>query len=239
MTARMIQETHLTDRGYAVILPMSSSEPDTSAFYAKQPFAEAGVQNVYGLICTKEEANSQEKADSVRHASLIYISGGDQTRFMDIVRGSKIEDAIREAYRNGAMIAGTSAGAAVMSEIMITGNQLKYPEYSSTFATIEQGNLETSRGLGLLTTAIVDQHFLARSRHNRLITAILEFPTMLGIGIDESTAILVKGNHAEVIGVSQVLVYSNAKKSARLKNGKFGAQGLRLSIYLPGEKFKI
>jgi cyanophycinase len=239
MINRMIGEAGLNQGGYAIILPMSSSEQDTAIFYAKKSFREAGIKNVYGISCTKDDANSIPKADSILNAKLIYITGGDQSRFMDVVSGSKIEQAIRDAYQMGAMVAGTSAGAAVMSEIMITGNQLKYPEYSSTFSTIEKDNIETRPGLGLVNRAIIDQHFIARSRHNRLITTILEFPKLTGIGIDESTAILVTGKWAEVIGLSQVLVYSNPKRSVRMNKESFGAKGLRLNIYLPGEKFKI
>lgn len=239
MMNRMVDESGLREGGYAVILPMSSEAQDTSIYYARESFTAAGINNVHGIRCNKEDANSPAKSDSVKFAKLVYISGGDQTRFMEIVSGSDLEKAIHYAYEHGAMVAGTSAGAAVMSDIMITGNQLKTPEYSATFKTIEQGNIETKKGLGLLNHAIVDQHFLIRSRHNRLLTAILEFPSMMGIGIDESTAILVNGKYAEVVGNSQVLVYTNPKKQAKKMNGKFGAKDLRLSIYLAGEKFKI
>ena len=239
MMARMAEESGLKQGGYGIILPMSSSEQDTAIYYSKKSFRENGVNNVYGLSCSKNQAGSTEKVDSVLNAKLIYISGGDQSRFMDVIDGSNVGQAIHTAYRNGAMIAGTSAGAAVMSKIMITGDQIKYPEYSSTFSTIEKDNIKTRAGLGLMDRAIIDQHFVARSRHNRLITTVLEFPQLIGIGIDESTAILVKGNRAEVIGLSQVLVYSNPRKSERIRNGLFGAKGLRLNIYLPGDKFKI
>ncbi len=92
----------------------------------------------------------------------------------------------------------------------------------------------------MLTKAIVDQHFVKRSRHNRLISAIIEYPTLKGIGIDESTAILVKGKDAEVVGVSQVLVYSSPKRPKKsVKSGKLGARGLSLNIYLPGDHFSV
>ena len=144
-----------------------------------------------------------------------------------------------DADAHGAMVAGTSAGAAVMSLVMITGNELKHPDYASTFRNIEADNIETKTGLGMLRTAIIDQHFVKRSRHNRLISAVIEYPEMLCIGIDESTAILVRNNKAEVIGESQVLVYSNPMKSKKVKDGKLGAQGLQLDIYLPGNTFEI
>jgi cyanophycinase len=157
---------------------------------------------------------------------------------MDIVRGTEIETAIREAYQKGSVVSGSSAGAAVMSRVMITGNELKHPDYASTFKNIEADNIETKPGLGLLQQAIVDQHFVRRSRHNRLISAIIEFPELKGIGIDESTAILVKGNEVEVIGESQVLIYENPKRSKIVKNGKLGGK-LVLTILLPGDRFSL
>ena len=179
------------------------------------------------------------KVDSIANAKLIYITGGDQSLFMNVVDGSLILKAIRDAYQKGATVGGTSAGAALMSQIMITGNSLKNTEYASTFDIIESKNIETREGLGLLKDVIVDQHFVARSRHNRLISAIIEYPGIKGIGIDESTAILVKGNDAEVVGFSQVLVYDNPLNSKVEKENKLGAKGLTLNIYLPGEHFSI
>lgn len=239
MVMRIATESGIDKGGYAVILPMSSEEPDTSVFYAKKQFTELGYKNVYGLQFEKGEKPNQAKTDSIRNARLVYISGGDQSRFMDVVTGTDIEKAIHDAYANGSMVAGISAGAAVMSKVMITGNELKHPDYSSTFRNIEADNIETATGLGMLTTAIIDQHFVKRSRHNRLLSAVIEYPDMLSIGIDESTAILVKNGMAEVVGESQVLVFSNPKKSKVEKNGRLGARGLQLDIYLPGDTFEI
>ncbi|RAV98176.1 cyanophycinase [Pseudochryseolinea flava] len=241
MVERIIQEADLRSGGYAIILPMSSIEPDSAVYYASQQFLKANIKSIRGVHFVKGQQWSAHKLDSVRNAKLIYISGGDQNRFMDVVLGTEIEKAIHDAYQKGSVIAGTSAGAAVMSKIMITGNELKHPDYSSTFQNIEEANIETKQGLGLLTSVIIDQHFVARSRYNRLISAVIEFPQMKGIGIDESTAILVKGNEVEVVGDSQVIVIENPKQSKKVTNntGKLGATGLQLSVLLPGDKFKI
>lgn len=239
MVQRMIVESGVDLDGYVVILPMSSSEPDSAIIWSGEQFINQGISNVFGFNFLSGETPNEAWVDSLRNANLIYISGGDQNRFMAIVKGTPIMEAIHQAYNNGAMIAGTSAGAAVMSQKMITGNELKYPEYQSTFRTIEAENIEIAEGLGLITTAIIDQHFVWRSRHNRLFTAVIENPEMLGIGIDESTAILVKGDSAEVVGVSQVIVFSNPARSSRNLNGKLGANQLVLDILLPGENFSI
>lgn len=239
MVQRMISESGVGQSGYIVILPMASSEPDSAIIWSSQQFVDNGVRRIVGFNFLPGIIPDAARLDSLQKASLIYISGGDQNRFMDIVRGTPIFNAILEAYRSGAVIAGTSAGAALMSGKMITGTELKYPDYKPTFRSLEADNLELKEGLGLISNAIVDQHFVWRSRHNRLLTAILEYPDILGIGIDESTALLLKGDSAEVIGLSQVMVYSNPTGSIKNVNGKLGANGLRLDVYLPGEKFSL
>jgi cyanophycinase len=239
LVERIIEESKLRTGGYCVILPMSSEDPDSSVYYASQQFLKMGITRLYGFNFKKDQPIKTSWLDSIRSANLIYITGGDQVRFMNIVAGTEIEKAIHDAYQKGSVISGTSAGAAVMSKLMITGNELKHKEYSATFQTIEPGNIEIKQGLGLLTTAMIDQHFLIRSRHNRLITAVIEHPEMTGIGIDESTAILVSGKDVEVLGDSQVLVFENPDKSKVIKNEKFGARKIELNVYLPGEKFKI
>jgi cyanophycinase len=239
MVLRMIAKSKLDSNGYLVILPMASEIPDSAIVWSSEQFKINGVNNIVGFNFVAGDEPSSDRLDSLRNANLIYISGGDQNRFMRIIRGSEIEKAIHDAFAKGAMIAGTSAGAAVMSKIMITGNELKSREYRPTFQIIESDNIETSNGLGLINSAIIDQHFIVRSRHNRLISAVIEFPDLKGIGIDESTAILVQGDSAEVVGSSQVMVFQNPDRSHKEKYGKLGARNLRIDIYLPGEKFSI
>ncbi len=239
MVERMVEEAGLRNGGYVVILPMASAEPDSAIIWSGEQFFLQGIDQVAGFNFKPGEEPSEERLDSLKNSSLIYISGGSQGRFMDIVLNTPIHEAILEAYKEGAMIAGTSAGAAVMSEKMITGDELRHPEYRPTYAVIEAENMELADGLGLIKTAIIDQHFVWRSRHNRLITGILEHPQLPGIGIDESTAILVRGNTAEVVGDSQVLMYRNQHGSVNTHEYKLGGFDLRLDVFLPGDIFII
>jgi cyanophycinase len=239
MVDRIIKESGIDKSGYGIILPMSSIEPDSAVYYASKQFYDKGIKNIYGLNFVKDEVLTASKLDSIKNAKLIYISGGDQNRFMDIIDGTAIEAAIHRAYEKGGLVAGTSAGAAVMSKFMITGNELKHPDYSATFKNIQLDNIEIKTGLGMLTNVIIDQHFVKRSRYNRLISAIIEHPDMIGIGIDESTAILVDGNLIEVVGASQVIVIKNPDYSKTIYEDKLGAHNLVLNIYLPGEIFSI
>jgi cyanophycinase len=238
MIQRLIDESGLEDQGYGIILPMASAEPDSAGYYGKKQFSDLGVERIYDLQLSHYNIKPA-LIDSIENASLIYIAGGDQNRFMEFVKRTPLEAAIFKAFTNGSMIAGTSAGAAVMSDKMITGKELKYPEYSPTFKTIEADNLELNTGLNLLGNAVIDQHFLIRSRHNRLLTAILEYPDLIGIGIDEATALFIVNGVAEVIGESQVLVLKNPEKKKRLIKGKLGGRNISIDIYLPGDKFII
>jgi cyanophycinase len=170
---------------------------------------------------------------------LIFISGGDQARFMDAIAGTPIQKTIHEAFENGSLIAGTSAGAAVMSHKMITGNELKHPGDSATFITMEDKNVEIREGLGMLETVIIDQHFIKRKRLNRLVSVCIENPENICAGIDESTALLVEGNTATVYGLNQVVVLHPRSREVKVENGLLGVRDIQLDVLLPGESFSI
>jgi cyanophycinase len=239
MISDLIHIAGVDSAGYLVILPMSSSMPDTASYYGIKQFTDQGVKNAFAFNFQSEADMTASRIDSLKNASLIYISGGDQNTFMHIVKNTPIYDAIHAAYKNGAVIAGTSAGAAVMSEKMITGNEHKHQEYTGNFRTIESNNIEIAEGLGLLKNAIIDQHFVQRMRMNRLISASLENPQETAIGIDESTAILVDHNDATVYGSSQVIVLRHKTAETKVVNGLLGADDVELNVFLPGDKFKI
>ncbi|MCB0548651.1 MAG: cyanophycinase [Phaeodactylibacter sp.] len=236
----MVAAAGLDTAGYAIILPMASGEPDSAAYYGIRQFVELGLPAAKFRACNFEKGSYPKAAiDSLRGARLIYITGGDQGRFMEVVLGSPVYDAIHQAYRQGALIAGTSAGAAVMSREMITGNEYKHPEYTGEFRTIEAENIEIKEGLGLMPGAIVDQHFIYRMRMNRLISVALEYPGLACIGIDESTAILVEGDSATVVGDAQVILLRNTNGKGIAHNGLLGGQGMELSVLLPGDRFRL
>ena len=240
MIQRMITESGIDNAGYAIILTMSAANPDTSGYYGKIQFREQGITDVRSYDFGRRDVTTENAIDSLQNASLVYITGGSQSRFMRSVEEfPEIGTALINAYKKGAMISGTSAGAAVMSRIMITGDQQNYPDYTATFYHIEKDNIITERGLGLIEGVIVDQHFLKRARNNRLLTAVMEFPDHIGIGIDEATAVLIKDGRAEVVGEAQVLVYQNLSGESNVHRGRLGANNIRLDIYLPGDQFEL
>lgn len=237
---QLLSISDLQKKDYIVVLPMSSQEPDSAYIYFKEQFQKLTSNPIVMLNFSKQTAANPVLVDSLQKAKLIFISGGDQSRFMGVVNKTPVFNSIHKAYQNGSTIAGTSAGAAVMCEHMITGNQKLETKYTETFDNIRYNNLETAEGLGLIKNVIIDQHFLKRSRYNRLLSGLIEFPTHIGIGIDESTAIIVQNKEVEIAGESEVVVVKNPKGITKAKkNNIIGIKSLEMSIHYEGEKFKI
>ena len=236
----LVSTAQLSAKDYIVVLPMSTEEPDTAYYYIKGELEVACSNRIVNMNFTKKDTSNTKWLDSLQHARLIFITGGDQTRFMNIVLHTPIQRAILKAYNNGATVAGTSAGAAMMSSHMITGNNLLGDTtYHATFKQLRKDNIEIQEGLGLLTSAIVDQHFVVRSRYNRLLSALAKYPGLPCIGIDEATAIIVHGKNVKVAGDSQVIVFSNLKNLRYDAKGHIKFDDLRLSIYTDGDNFHL
>lgn len=196
--------------------------------------------NVY---ITREQANQESIVHLLDDATGIWFGGGDQSRLTHAIGGTKVEEAIHERYRAGAVVGGTSAGAAVMSTPMITGDERHpggaRPDTTDPFKTIARDNIITSEGFGLIDGAIIDQHFLRRKRHNRLISAVLEHPKLLGVGIDESTALLVQPDGMwRVLGASAVVVYDARNASITGTSAPtLGAAGIAMHVLPAGSSF--
>jgi cyanophycinase len=235
----MVHAAGMQEKDFVAVLPMSSAEPDTAFHYFAEDLKQVYKGKIVQLHFTKADTANQEKLQQLLQAKLIFITGGDQERFMRVVANTPIERAIQQAYVKGAMIAGTSAGAAVMSEHMITGNESTDTVYRPTFRKVWHNNIELSRGLGLIRSAIIDQHFIVRSRYNRLFSAVAKFPQLLGIGIDEATAILVEGNTATVCGESQVVVLRDIRGLNTSDPKRVHWDSLQMSLYISGQSFSL
>lgn len=220
---------------YILIIPFASVEPDTAFFYAAKQFHDLGITRVINM--NNVNLTSKTAIDSLLNSKLIYLTGGDQVKLMNSLMQSGTDRHLVQAYKNGTTIAGTSAGAAVQSKHMITGVEHKHPEYTGFFKTIEANNIEVREGLGLTDKIIVDQHFVKRMRMNRLISVAIENPGIACIGIDESTAIVIDQNKVSVCGESTVIYLKSEQHTYAIKNGLLGAEGLTLSVYLPGDAF--
>jgi len=234
---KMVAVAGLSANDYIVVLPMSSAEPDTSVYYFKEDMLPATSNKITSFNFKRDDINKKAWLDSLQNAKLIFITGGDQNRFMKIVLHTPVHQAILKAYAKGATIAGTSAGAAVMSKEMITGNEIGADSSAGPFKTIKRQMVEIKEGLGLISTAIIDQHFIVRSRYNRLLSVLADYPSRTCIGVDEATALIIHGNKIAVTGQSQVVrLKINA---APRQTGFINLKRVQLDLFVQGESFLI
>ena len=241
MTRRYVELARKFRSGKILILPMASSVPVESAQEEAAEFKKLGAADVEYKILTREEALKEESARILDNVGGVFFSGGVQQRLMDVLLDTPIHRKLLELYEEGCVIGGTSAGAAVMSRVMITGDERRKVEEGHDFETLQAGNIVTTPGFGFIKAAIIDQHFATRKRHNRLISLLAENPRLLGIGIDESTAILVNPlGTFEVIGQKNVIVYDASKAKVKiLPDQSISLEGLVMHLLLPGQRFSL
>lgn len=219
-----------------LVVPTASELKDTAAAYRKE-LAALGATNVAGLdVASRLDAQRAFLVEEVEKAGGIFFSGGDQRRIVQALRDTPVGRAIEAAYRRGAAIGGTSAGTACMSPLMLTGE--------GNFEVISSKNVELWPGLGLFPGAILDQHFVARQRQNRLLSVVLERPQYLGIGVDEATAVWLKpGGTFEVLGDGSVVVYDASAATVTRAPGDgsvlLGVRGLTTHVLLRGDVFDL
>ena len=224
-----------------IVIPNAGSNPVKWSKVQVQEFKELGAEADY-LMFTRETADDEANLEKMKWANAAFFLGGDQSDLTRDMLGTKLLDKVFDIYKNGGVVGGSSAGAAVMSEVMITGNELLHNDSTGSFITIEKNNIETKQGFGFLKTVIIDQHFLKRKRHNRTIAAVIEHPNLLGVAIDESTAIIVYPDDTfEVYGSYQVLVYdpTNGINIREDKNGNLGISDMKLHVLISGDKFDL
>ncbi|MBX6315664.1 MAG: cyanophycinase, partial [Isosphaeraceae bacterium] len=189
-----------------VLIPQASPYP-TAGQRMLERWRANGAEHVTVLDLTDPKA----AVAAIEGADLIWIGGGNQARLMEALAGTGVAEAIQARFQRGATVYGTSAGAAVMSSLMIAG-------YTGPRGTPGGGKALIAKGLGLWPDVIVDQHFLRRRRFDRLKGAVREHPDKIGVGIDESTAVVVSGREFEVLGASEVIVI-DPRKPTRPKAG--------------------
>ena len=205
-----------------LIIPQSSERPKAGEESANE-WKKAGAKSVAIL-----ELN--DKAESmVKEARFIWIGGGDQNRLMKLLP-PKVIDAIRTRYHEGATVGGTSAGAAVQSQVMITGD--------GDNEVISPNSARVATGFGLWPEVIVDQHFIARQRFNRLLSAVLDKPELLGVGVDEATAVIWHDRTIEVAGAGQVMII-DARIAPKPIASPRSAKDVKLHLLTAGMKFEV
>jgi len=228
-------------QGKVLVFPQASERPEAGPEIEKELRA-LGIGRVAVVAVDHAGADTDEALRLADGATGVYFGGGDQAKLMAVLLGTRLARRLHDLYDAGAVIAGTSAGAAVMSRVMITGDEKRPLSKDESWQTIEADNVITAEGMGFLVDVIVDQHFVRRRRHNRLISLVLERPSLLGVAIDEATAVWVKpGGTFEVVGEGPVLVLD--AKAARVVRDETGyglrGEGLRLHVLRPGAVYDL
>jgi cyanophycinase len=211
------------------VIPTATEDPEGAYAEWKVDIEKAGATMVRLDVFKREDASLPVNLETAKRCTGFWFTGGDQNRVGDKIVGTPLQQVILERYRGGAVVGGTSAGAAIMSQIMLTGEDRNGKEELSELGP---GAYRTREGMGFLPDfCIVDQHFLRRSRENRLLSLMMDHPRHLGLGIDESTALIVKNGQARVLGQNAVMVLDPS--TMKTKNGAFS--NLKIHLLRKGQ----
>ncbi|RPD46256.1 cyanophycinase [Hymenobacter sediminis] len=184
-------------------------------------------------------ADAPDTLRRLRRAGLVFFSGGDQERITDFLQETEFLRVLRERYQQDAdfIIAGTSAGAAVMPEYMVVQGY--------GWRALRKGGTQTSAGLGLVSELVIDQHFVERGRFGRLAHALLMHPTCLGVGLAEETGIIIRGGrYAEVFGDGVVMAVDGSELQesnlAQVRRGEpVSGQNFRVHLLVAGQQLDL
>lgn len=220
------------------VLTTATQEPEAVGREYRKIFNRLGAGEVRVLdIATRDRADDPESSSIIEGATGIFFTGGDQLRITSTIGGTRVNQALSDAYRSGVVIAGTSAGASVMSGTMIVGG--------SGDVAPKMNTLNMAPGMGLLEEVVIDQHFAQRGRLGRLLAAVAHNPYILGIGIDEDTAVIVNPEaRLEVIGSQTVTIIDGRKVShtnvSELETGQpLALLGVNLHVIPTGYGFDL
>lgn len=199
------------------VITSASAIPEIVGKKYKESFLRLGLENV-GILDIRErtEADLSSTLDRISSSDIILFSGGDQSKISQILKDTQTHQLIRKRYQHEKFtIAGTSAGAVVMSDRMISGGR--------NGTIIRKNDLKMGKGLGLMSEVIFDSHFIKRHRFGRLAEAVALYPGKLGVGLGEDTGVIIReGNILEIIGSGIVVIFDgsnlNYNQYGKLKN---------------------
>ena len=205
-----------------VVIPTAGGAAEYDQFYpGLAAWREVGASNLTVLHTNdRDEADSDAFVAPIREANGVWFPGGRLWRLADSYLGTRTEEELRALLERGGVVGGSSAGATILGSYLARGD--------TRTNTIMMGDHE--EGFGFLRDTAIDQHVLRRNRQFDLIEIIRARPELLGIGIDENTAIVVQGDEFEVIGESYVLIYDNRRM--------VGDEGL-FYFLSPGDRFDL
>ncbi len=186
-------------KAHIAVMTTATSLPEEVGEDYIRVFERLGAEAVE-LVHTEQREDSERESNlkKVERATGIFFTGGDQSRIVDFIKGTSLDKVMHRRHREGAVIGGTSAGAAMMPDQMIVGG--------ASVSNPSVDAVEMGPGMGFMPGIVVDQHFAERGRLGRLLAALVQQPAVLGLGIDEDTAIIVTGDEFEVVGRGAITV---------------------------------
>jgi cyanophycinase len=188
------------------IIPTASDDPQRSGEGYAELFRKLGAKKADWLrVEQRSDANTEEPLSLLREATGIFITGGDQTRLVELLVGTLVMECIRTRNADGVVAAGTSAGASILSTLMMAGGTGVGGDSNGSAA--RKGMVDVVAGFGLLQDIIIDQHFSQRGRLGRLLSVFAGTPGLIGVGLDEDTAVLIdREGTLEVLGSNMVTI---------------------------------
>ncbi|WP_309092138.1 cyanophycinase [Phenylobacterium sp.] len=225
------------DGGVLVLATVASHEPEGYFEAYEDAFKDLGVTELRELyVHERTETSDPDKLALFDGAAGVFFTGGDQLRISSQIGDTPVESRVRDVLSRGGVIAGTSAGASMMSETMLVrgSNQESY----------RIGDLHMAPGLGLVRDMIIDQHFAERGRIGRLLGAVAHNPRVLGVGIDEDTAAIIEGRRMTVMGAGAVYVVDGTDSShSNIAEGStqqaLSMHDVKLHVLSAGDSFDL
>ena len=241
LRGRTVLRSFVADAGgkrarIAVVPTASSLGPEVVEVY-HAAFTALGAEAVSAVRPeSRAESSDPELVTRIEESTGVFMTGGNQLKLTSFLTGTPVGDAIVRAYRRGAAVGGTSAGASILSDHMIA--------FGAGGATPKQRMSQLASGLGLITGAVVDQHFEQRNRYGRLLSLVAQSPSLLGIGVDEDTAAVVREGHVlEVVGRGSVTIIDASQITTNAFGVKASAplmvSGAILHVLPPGSRFDL
>lgn len=220
-----------------VIMTVATDKPQEYADEYKKVFKKLGVDDARMVdVSRRKDVHDPKSLEIIEQASGIFFTGGDQLHITSLMGGTEMQELIRRRYNEGAVLAGTSAGAAMMSNSMIIRGESN--------CTPRLGGMDIGPGMDFLPDTMIDTHFSQRGRIGRLLTAIAHYPQDIGFGIDENTALVVNDGKLEVFGENTVTVidaggitYTNLPDLER--DQALTIHGVQIHVLSMGHKFDL
>jgi cyanophycinase len=225
------------NNAHIVVMTAATDKPEEVGQEYTKIFKDLGAKKAQVIdVSNRADALAEENVEIIKRATGLFFTGGDQLHITSLLGGTPLQRTIHEQYEKDLLVAGTSAGAAMMSNSMILdGDSDESPR---------MGYVEMAAGMDLIVGCIIDTHFSQRGRHGRLLTAVAHYPQDVGFGVDENTAFFVKDNKFTVIGEGSVTVidgggmtYTNAPY---IEKGKtLSMADVKVHVLSEGHKFDL